>query len=46
MFKVSERWKSAYPNAAVAMLVVRRAENVREHPALQERKLDLQEELR
>ena len=46
MFKVSERWKSAYPNAAVAMLVVRRAENVREHPALQERKYDLQEELR
>jgi len=46
MFKVSERWKNAYPNAAVAMLVVRRVENVREHPALQERKMDLQEELR
>lgn len=46
MFKISERWKTTYPNAAAAMLVVRRVENVREHPALQERKMDLQEELR
>ncbi|MFC2008608.1 hypothetical protein ACFLUT_00940 [Chloroflexota bacterium] len=46
MFTISERWKNAYPNAMVAMLVVRRVENVREHPALQERKMDLQEELR
>ena len=45
MFTISERWKNAYPNAAVAMLVVRRVENVREHPALQERKRALEEEL-
>ena len=45
MFTISERWKNAYPNAAVAMLVVRRVENVREHRALQERKRALEEDL-
>jgi len=46
MFIISERWKSAYLNAAVAMLVVRGAQNVREHPALEERKRALEAELR
>jgi len=46
MFEVSERWKKAYPDAMVAMLVVRGVANVREHPALEERKRALEAELR
>ena len=46
MFEVSERWKNAYPDAMVAMLVVRGAENVREHPALESAKRALELELR
>ncbi|MBN1856921.1 MAG: hypothetical protein JW846_08210 [Dehalococcoidia bacterium] len=46
MFEVSERWKKTYPDAMVAMLVVRSVENVREHPALEERKRALEVELR
>jgi len=46
MFEASLRWKEAYPRAMVAMLVVRNVENVREHPALEERKRALEAELR
>ncbi len=46
MFLVSERWRKAYPDAMVAMLVVRRVSNVREHPALEQRKRALEAELR
>jgi DNA/RNA-binding domain of Phe-tRNA-synthetase-like protein len=46
MFVVSERWRNAYPDATVAMLVVRGVAHVREHPALEERKRALEAELR
>jgi len=46
MFEVTERWKSAYPDAMVAMLVVRGVANVKEHPALESRKRALEMELR
>ena len=46
MFIISERWKNAYPNADVCMLVVRGVENVLEHPALEERKRALEADLR
>ena len=46
MFVVSERWRKAYPDAMVAMLVVRGVSNVREHPALEQRKRALEAELR
>ena len=46
MFEVSERWKGAYPDAMVAMLVVRGVANVKEHPALEMRKRALEGELR
>ena len=46
MFEVSERWKSAYPDEMVAMLVVRGVANVKEHPALEMRKRALEAVLR
>jgi len=42
MFVVSESWKAAYPTGLVAALVVRAAPNVREHPALEQRKSALE----
>ena len=45
MFVVSERWRKAYPDATVAILVVRGAENVVEHPELERRKRMLEGEL-
>ena len=36
MFDVSQRWKNAYPEREVAMLVVTTVHNVREHSALEE----------
>jgi len=45
MFMVSERWANAYPDAMVAVLVVRQATNVREHPELEGRKRALEAEL-
>jgi len=46
MFEVSERWKSAYPDAMVGMLVVKGATNVTSHPELEKRKRALEAELR
>ncbi len=45
MFVVSESWTATYPTALVAALVVRGVTNVREHPALEQRKRDLEAEL-
>ena len=46
MFEVSERWKNTHPDAMVAVLVVRGATNVTEHPGLESRKRALEAELR
>ncbi len=45
MFVISERWKSAYPNAMVAVLVVRGARNTTEHADLERMKRALEAEL-
>jgi len=45
MFTVTERWKNAHANAMVAVLVVREATNVREHPELEKRKRTLEADL-
>jgi len=45
MFVVSERWRNTYPDAMVAILVVRGATNVREHSELERRKRVLENEL-
>ena len=45
MFEVSERWKETHPDAMVALLVVRGATNVTEHPALERCKRALEAEL-
>ena len=46
MFEVSERWKSTYPGALVAMLVVGGVLNVAQHPGLEQRKRTLEDEAR
>jgi DNA/RNA-binding domain of Phe-tRNA-synthetase-like protein len=46
MFQVSERWMTAYPDAMVAVLVVKGATNAQEHPALEARKRSLEADLR
>lgn len=46
MFEVSERWKSLYPEARVAMLVVHGVVNVAEHPELERGKRAVEHELR
>jgi len=45
MFAVSERWKEAYPDAGVAVFILRNVENAREHPELEKRKRTLENEL-
>jgi DNA/RNA-binding domain of Phe-tRNA-synthetase-like protein len=46
MFSVSEAWKRAYPDAAAGVLVMRDVTNPAQHPALDERKAKLENELR
>ncbi|MFW6056792.1 MAG: hypothetical protein ACOC9B_05735 [Chloroflexota bacterium] len=46
MFEISDRWKKAYPNAMVGILMVSWAQNVGEHPGLESRKRVIEEELR
>ena len=43
---VSEAWKSAFPGAAVGTLVMRNVTNPDSHPALDQRKEDLESQLR
>lgn len=46
MFMVSEGWRAAYPGAAVGILVMRNVANPDRHPALDQRKVELENELR
>ena len=46
MFTVSEVWKTAYPGAAVGVLVVRNVVNPESHAALDKRKEELENQLR
>jgi DNA/RNA-binding domain of Phe-tRNA-synthetase-like protein len=46
MFSVSEAWKTAYPGAAVGILAMRNVANPAHHPALDQRKTELENELR
>jgi DNA/RNA-binding domain of Phe-tRNA-synthetase-like protein len=46
MFIVSEAWKTAYPGAAVGVLVMRKVINPELHPALDKRKEELENQLR
>jgi DNA/RNA-binding domain of Phe-tRNA-synthetase-like protein len=46
MFIVSEAWKTAYPGAAVGILVMRNVANPDHHPALDRQKEELENQLR
>lgn len=46
MFEVASSWKEAYPEALVGVLVLRGVSNPPHHPALESKKLALEEELR
>jgi DNA/RNA-binding domain of Phe-tRNA-synthetase-like protein len=46
MFIVSEAWKTAYPGAAVGVLAMRNVVNPVQHPALDQRKEELESQLR
>ena len=46
MFVVSEEWKAAYPGATAGILVVRGLRNPARHPALETRRLQVEEALR
>jgi DNA/RNA-binding domain of Phe-tRNA-synthetase-like protein len=46
MFIVSETWKTAYPGAAVGVLAVQNVTNPPQHPALDQRKEELENQLR
>ncbi len=45
MFAVSEHWKETYPDARVAVLILKSIENSPEHPALERHKRGLENEL-
>jgi DNA/RNA-binding domain of Phe-tRNA-synthetase-like protein len=46
MFEVTSAWKAAYPEAHAGVLVMRAVSNPAHHPALESRKLALEQELR
>lgn len=46
MFMVSEAWKTTYPGAAVGVLAMRGVVNPEHHPALEQRKAELANQLR
>ena len=46
MFTVSDAWKTAYPSTAIGILVMHDVLNPEQHPALDERKMALETELR
>jgi len=46
VFTVSEEWKTTYPGAAVGILVMHEVVNPQRHPALDERKEELERDLR
>lgn len=46
MLTVSEAWKDTYPGAAVGILTMRNVSNEESHPGLDERKAELEQQLR
>jgi DNA/RNA-binding domain of Phe-tRNA-synthetase-like protein len=46
MLLSTERWKAAYPGACAGLLIMRQVANPPSHPALEERKTELEAELR
>lgn len=46
MFEVTSAWKAAYPEAHTGVLVMRAVSNPAHHPALESRKVALEQELR
>jgi DNA/RNA-binding domain of Phe-tRNA-synthetase-like protein len=46
MFVVSETWKTAYPGAAAGVLALGRVANPEHHPALEEIKAELEQQIR
>lgn len=46
LFEVTSAWKSAFPGAHAGVLVMRDAANPAHHPALEEKKAELEERLR
>ena len=46
MFEVTSAWKTAYPEALAGVLVLRAVSNPSHHPALESRRVALEEELR
>ena len=46
MFVVSEEWKAAYPGASAGILVMRDLCNPARHPALEARRVQVDEALR
>ena len=46
MFTISEAWKTTYPGAVVGILAMRDVANPKRHAALDERKKELENQLR
>ena len=46
MITVSESWKTAYPGAVAGILIMRNVANPERHPGLEERKEELEQQLR
>ncbi|MGE5642183.1 MAG: phenylalanine--tRNA ligase beta subunit-related protein [Byssovorax cruenta] len=46
MFEVTNAWKSAFPDAHVGVVVLRNVTNPAQHPELEQRKAELEEQLR
>ena len=46
MFEVTTAWKSAFPDAHVGVVVLRNVTNPAQHPELEQRKVELEEQLR
>ena len=46
MITVSESWKATYPGAVAGILIMRNVANPERHPGLEERKEDLEQQLR
>ncbi len=46
MFTVSEKWKTTYPGSAVGVLAMRDVANPKQHPGLDQKKAEMEEQLR
>jgi DNA/RNA-binding domain of Phe-tRNA-synthetase-like protein len=46
MFDIAPTWKTSFPNAHAAVLVMRNVTNPAQHPELEKRKAELEEQIR